>query len=308
MRKLCRNDDIVVEKPNDKPEEKPEEKKKYLPQVYIKQLGGDVFALDLNLDILNVKDVKKIILDRTREVLMGMDGGDEIFNAEEFLWQSGRLGLTFQGKSMPNDSLLKDLGVAKGTTLTVTYGLYGEGKRGKAEVDDVPVTKGDVVEEVFQELEKLKANIGDTSGDDVLHQVATSINALMNRIGNNPKASQLIFRAMSKENMIRIKDVMDSKGGDQKVNTIKKVIYTQELAAINKKEELIGSVKEALKVSTKYMLVKGNANSAGVISWEALKEFLEEEIQKCDLRAGAAMALQAQAQAQAQVPQNTDAA
>ena len=276
-----------------------------MSQIYVKQLGGDVFALDLNLDILNVKDVKKIILDRTREGLMGMEGGDEIFNAEEFLWQSGRLGLTFKGKPMPNDSLLKDFGVAKGSTINVTYGLYGEGKRGKAEADDVPVTKGDVVEEVFQELEKLKAKIGDTSNDYVLHQVATSIDALMTRIGQNPKASKLIFRAMSKENMIRIKDTMESKGGELKIHTIKKVIYKQELEAIKKKEELIGDLKDALRVSTKYMLVKGNANSAGVISWEALKEFLEEEIEKCDLRAGAAMALQAQAQAQA--PQNTDA-
>ena len=156
MRKLCLNDDIVVEKPNDKPEGKPEEKKKYLSQVYIKQLGGDVFALDLNLDILNVKDVKKMILDRTREELMGYDGGDEIFNAEEFLWQSKRYGLAFKGKSMPNDSLLKDLGVTKGDTLTVTMGLHGDGKRGKAEVDDVPVTKGDVVEEVLPTIVLLR--------------------------------------------------------------------------------------------------------------------------------------------------------
>ena len=154
---------------------------------------------------------------------------------EEFLWQSKRLGLAFKGKSMKNDSLLKDLGVTKGDTLTVTMGLHGDGKRGKAEVDDVPVTKGDVGEEVFQELEKLKAKIGDTSGDSVLHQVAVSINALMTRIGQNPKASKLIFRAMSKENMIRIKDTMESKGGELKINTIKKVIYMQELEAIKKK-------------------------------------------------------------------------
>ena len=56
MRKLCRNDDIVVEKPNDKPEEKLplQVKKPCLEQIYIKQLGGDNLALDINIDVLNV--------------------------------------------------------------------------------------------------------------------------------------------------------------------------------------------------------------------------------------------------------------
>ena len=269
-----------------------------MEQIYIKQLGGDVFALDINIDVLNVKDVKYIILCRTREALMGMDGGDDIFNAEEFLWQSGRLGLTFKGKSMPNDSLLKDLGVAKGTTLTVTYGLYGEGKRGKAEVDkeEVLVTKGDVIEATYDEIENLKKEIGDTSNDIVLHQVATSINALMTRIGNNPKVSKLIFQGMNRDNMIRIHTVMDSKGMVLKIDTIKNVIFKQELDAIKKKEAQINQIREALKVTTKYMLVKGNANSAGTISWEALKEFLAETIEIHDKRAGAMEALHAQAQ------------
>ena len=156
-------------------------------------------------------------------------------------------------------------------------------------------TKGDVIEAVNDELEILKAKIGDVSNDGVLSQVGMSINDLLNQVNANPKYSKMKFEGMSRDNMVRVKDTMDSKGGDLKVRTISNIIYKQELDAIKKKENQINNMREGLRVSTKYMLVKGNANTAGAIGWEALKEFLEEAIKEHDKAEGRSEARQGDA-------------
>ena len=280
-----RKDEIELHIKADKPED-------LLPEtnVFIKPLSGNSFAMNLDLSMVKVKDLKNMLVERSREQLESLEDGDLILEAEKTLWATGRMGLLYGGKHLQDSKLLGDYDVEKDSTIKIVFGLFGEGpKEGKKRAkgaDQEPVTKEDALEEVMEEYSKQESAVGDLSGDAVLNAVGSSITFLMNRVNACGKVSKVIMKEWTRENMVRVHSLMDSKGGDMKINSFKQVLFKKELDEIKKKEDQIAVLKEAMKTAAKRMIISGHGNSGGQISWEAIKEFLAEEIEMHDIRKG----------------------
>ena len=100
--------------------------------VFIKPLSGNSFAMNIDLSMVKVKDLKKMLVERSREALESLEDGDLILEAEKTLWATGRMGLEYAGKHLKDSKLLGDYDVEKDSTIKIVFGLFGEGpKEGK---------------------------------------------------------------------------------------------------------------------------------------------------------------------------------
>ena len=111
-------------------------------QIFVKALTGMTITLDVETTD-TIDNVKTKILDYTWHTLQGYDGGDDIYKAEKALWDTSRFGLEYAGKQLQNGHTLEHYNIEKDSTLNMTYGLFGEGKRERATVDDMRVQEDD---------------------------------------------------------------------------------------------------------------------------------------------------------------------
>ena len=79
-------------------------------------------------DFISVGDLKELIHERTEQLMVGMEDGDEIAKAEKMLFDEMRFKLIHNGKTLDDDcEALSMYGIGTDSTIKITCAISGEG-------------------------------------------------------------------------------------------------------------------------------------------------------------------------------------
>ena len=94
--------------------------------IFIKGLHGDSFQMKV-FDSISVGDLKELIHERTKQLMVSMEDGDEIAKAEKRLFDEMRFKLIYEGQTLDDCEALSMYGIGTDSTIKMTCAMSGEG-------------------------------------------------------------------------------------------------------------------------------------------------------------------------------------
>ena len=161
---------------------------------------------------------------------------------------------------------------------------------GRVKVEEEVLGMEDVLEYMAREIAKQSDDMAAITDDPVVMEISEFTRTMFINTVEGPDMMRALLKQMNKATVMKALAALDGKNGEVKIETMKKLIYKNQLSMISRKEDQMKSMKDLMTDITKYMIISCYAGEDGLIAWTGMKKDAMEANTEIDKAAGRAEA------------------